>query len=407
MKGFSCVVDIGSSLCHVLVGRFASEGGIELLGCGSAPSHGVKTGAIINIEAAAQTVSEALREAELMSGIPIERAMVNVGGKHLQSDNSRGVIAVTNKDRMVSPNDVLRVIEGAQNIRIQPEQDILHVLSREFSLDNQTGIRDPIGMCGIRLEAEVHIVTAGITALTNLNKVLRSCGIELTGGVMNSLASGESFLQTEEKDLGVAVVDIGGGITDVVLYVEGGVCYSSLIPLGGIHVTQDTSIGLKLPVEAAEFIKKSHGAANISMVDPTEKIELPASAGRPTRHIPRQQLVEVIEARLREILEMADEKLTQSGYKSSLAGGVLLTGGCSLLEGIEELAEDVFNLSVSTRGPYNINGFSDRVDSPEYSTAVGMLHYMQRMGRQNNYDRDRSHAKGWLSYVKNWILENV
>ncbi len=407
VKGFSCAVDLGSNLCHVLVGRFINDGEIELLGCGSAPSHGVKTGAIINIEAAAQSISEAVREAELMSGIPIEKAMINVSGKHLQSDNSRGVVAVTNKERIVSSADVLRVIEGAQNIRIQAEQDMLHVLSREFSLDNQNGIRDPVGMSGIRLEAEVHIVTAGITALTNLNKALRVSGIELLGGVMSSLASAEALLQTEEKDLGVAVIDIGGGITDIILYVEGGVCYSSVVPLGGIHITQDTSIGLKLPVEAAEFIKKNYGSTNTVMVDPTEKIELPSTAGRPPRHIPRQQLVEIMEARLREIFEMVDAKLVQSGQKSSLSGGVILTGGCSLLEGIEELAENILGLNVSVRGPYNISGFSDRVDTPEYSTAVGVLHYMQRMGRKNSYDNEKLHSSSLIKRLKNWILENV
>ena len=414
MKDCYCAIDIGSSLCHVILGRFLSpeEGGsssIEIVGTGSSPSRGVKAGSIINIEALSHSLSDAIREAELMSGLSIDEATVSISGAHLQSDNSTGVVAVINKERVVSQADVLRVIEGAQNIRIQNDQSIIHVLSREFSLDKQSGIRDPVGMSGIRLEAEVHIVTAGITALSNLDKSLETSGLGFSSSVMSSLASAEALLQAEEKDLGVALVDIGGGVSDLIIYTGGGVCYSSVIPIGGMHVTQDLSVGLKIPIEAAEFIKKNYAAASVSVVDPTEKIELPNPNGRTPRFALRQTIAEISEARLREILEIIDAELIRSGQKSSLAGGVVLCGGCSLLEGIEELAEEVLGLSVAARSVQNVEGFADRVNSPEFATGVGILHYIQRMGGQKAAKRGLhlSGQQNILARLKSWLVENV
>ena len=411
MKDCYCAIDIGSSLCHVILGRIPqheeSEGGIiEIVGTGSSPSRGVKAGSIINIEALTHSLSDAIREAELMSGLPIEEATVSISGSHLRGDNSTGVVAVINEGRVVSHSDVLRVIEGAQNIRIQNDQNIIHVLSREFSLDKQSGIRDPVGMNGIRLEAEVHIVSAGITALSNLDKSLKISGLRLNSSVMSSLASAEALLQAEEKDLGVALVDIGGGISDIIVYTGGGVCYSTVVPLGGMHITQDISVGLKIPIEAAEFIKKNYAAANANAVDPTEKIELPNPNGRPPRFALRQSIAEISEARLREILEMIDTQLIRSEQKSSLTGGVVLCGGCSLLEGIEELAEEVLGLSVATRSVQNVEGFADRVNSPEFATGVGILHYIQRMGGQKAAKRDFG-GQNILTRLKSWLVENV
>ena len=418
MKDSCCVIDIGSSLCHVILGRLpegegASDQPIEILGTGSSPSRGVKAGSIINIEALAHSLSDAIREAELMSGIPMEDAAVNISGARLQGHNSTGVVAVASKDRLVSQSDVFRVIQGAQNIQIQNDENIIHVLSREFSLDKQSGIRDPIGMSGIRLEADVHIVRAGITALSNLQKSLEITGLGLSNVVMSSLASAEALLQQEEKELGVALVDIGGGVSDLIVYTGGGICYSSVIPLGGIHVTQDISVGLKVPIEAAEFLKKSYAAASTAIVDPTEKIELPSPNGRAPRFALRQSIAEISEARLRDIFEMIDAQLLRSEQKSSLAGGVVLCGGCSLLEGIEELAEEILGLSVSVRGTRNLEGFSERVESPEFATGVGILHYLQRMGGQRPGRRSRESSflhgaqSNLISRIKNWLVQNV
>ena len=410
MKDYYCAIDIGSSLCHVIIGRFISQDSIEIVGTGSSSSLGIKTGSIVNIESAVQALSEAIHEAELVSGIGVSSAMCNITGKHIRSDNSRGVVAVTNKDRIVSQSDILRVIEGAQNIRIQNDQEIIHVLSREFSLDNQNALRDPVGMTGIRLEAEVHIVTAGITALNNLNRTFQLSGIHLDGVVLNSLASSEALLQVEEKDLGVALIDIGGGTSDLIIYNEGGLCSSSVIPFGGIHITQDLSIGLKIPIESAEFIKKNYGVASPRLVDPTEKVELPHIHGRMPRTALRQQIAEITEARLREILEMIERQLIKSDQKVSLTGGVILTGGCTMIEGIEELSEEVLGLSVSTRAPHNMEGFVDRVDTPEFSTGIGILQYKNRMSKLNGKEHHNSYpmrSNSVLKKFKNWLVENI
>ena len=403
-----CAIDIGSSLFRVLVGRQPSiqENSIEILGLGSVPSAGVKTGSIINIEDASQAISEAIHEAEMMSGVTIESATVNVSGRHLQSENSRGVVAISSQDRTVSSEDVLRVIEGAQNIKIPSEQEVLHVLSKEFNIDEQDGIRDPIGMKGTRLEAEVHIVTAGITSLSNLNKAVSSCEIQLDGGVMSSLASAESFLSRQDKELGVLVIDIGGGVTDLILYSEGGALFSAVLPIGGIHITQDLSIGLKIPMEAAEFVKKNYGSSYAANVDPTEKIELPGVSGRPSRHVLRQKAVEIIEARLREIFEMTVRLFAQSEYNKSLSAGIMLCGGCALLEDIEDLAEEVIGFCSTVQYPRNIKGFSDQVSLPEFTTSVGILQYNQRMNALSNRQKYIS-VPSIFQLLKTWFVENL
>ncbi len=417
MKDCYTVIDIGSSLCRVVVAHFFPEGNIEIIGTGCAPVHGIKTGAIVNIESVSHSISEAVREAELMSGIMVEQVICNISGKHLQSDSSRGVVAITNKDRVVGSNDVLRVIEGAQNIRIPNDHEIIHVLSCEFCLDDQNGIRDPVGMNGIRLEAKVHIVSAGLTSLGNLSKALQASGIYLQGVVMNSLASAEALIKPAEKDLGVTLVDIGSGVTDVIMYSEGGVGYSAVVPLGGAHVTQDLSIGLKVPIEIAEFIKKNYACAFSGMVDPTEKIELPSPNGhRAPRQILRQEMVEIVEARLREILELVDAQLVRSELKGSMAGGIILCGGGSMIEGMEELAEEVLGLNVMIRSPQELDGFIDRVNTPDYACTVGLLRYIQRMGmsakKKNNQNLDsRNQNKGAglniFEKIKTWLAENV
>ncbi len=408
MKEYHCAIDIGSSLCHVIIGRFLEGNKVEILGTGSVPSQGVKTASIINIEAIAQNIAEAVREAELMSGIGIEAAMTNISGKHLHSDNSRSVVAISNPERIVKSKDVMRVIEGTQNLRIHAEQEILHVLSRQFSLDDQRGIRDPLGMSGVRLEAEVHIVTVSHTALSNLHKALSTCGIEPQASVMNSLACAEALLHPEEKELGIAVVDIGGSITDIILYTEGGICFSATVPLGGMHITQDLAIGLKVPVEAAEFIKKNYGSATAALVDPMEKIELPSAGGRPPRQTLRKNVAEIMEARLREIFEHVDKELIKSDCKNMLTGGVVLCGGTSLIEGMEELAEDSLALSAVVRSPQNVEGFVDRIRSPEFAVGVGLLHYMRRMAaRKGPEDNPSINVKGILGRLRSWLVENV
>ncbi len=404
MKEFAAI-DIGSSYTRVLMGRMGDDGIININGAGVAPSNGVRSGGVVNIDAAVQAIQTAAREAELMSGLVVEDAAINVTGKHLKGENSRGVVAVTNRDRVVSESDVLRVVEGAQNIRIPADQEILHVLSREFVVDDQAGIRDPIGMTGVRLECEVHIVTAGRTALTNLRKAVNAAGVRVTNLVMSSLASAEAVLSDGEKDLGVAVVDIGSGVTDIILYVDGGVYYSATLPWGGSHVTQDLSFGLKIPIDAAEAVKKNSGCVQIAAVDPIEKIELPALSGRPPRWVLRQEIAAIMEPRMREIFELVDQEFMRSGKKNALAGGVVITGGGSRVEGAVSLAEEVFGMSVRKGSPQPLGGFFDRVDGPEFATAVGLL-----MGAALTAETPRKASReggGWMQKLRSWVSENL
>jgi len=381
---------------------------IDIVGVGVAPSRGVKAGMIVNIELATQSIAEAAKEAELMSGLVVERAYVNVTGKHLHGENSRGVVAITNRERIVGENDVLRVIEGAQNIRIPSGQQIIHVLSREFRVDDQGGVKDPIGMTGVRLEAEVHIVTAGITALSNLNKAVNGAGIRVIDGVMSSLAAADAVVAEGEKDLGVAVVDVGGGISDVLVYLDGGVYASTVVPVGGIHVTQDLSIGLKIPIDRAEAIKKRYGAARVGIVDPTEKVEIEGIQGRPPRRVLRQEIAEIIEPRMKEIYELIDERLIQTGKKSLISGGVILTGGGNLIEGTLPLAEEVFQLPVTSGYPSSLTGFTERVSGSDFATAIGLLRYASKNAVSTDVSGTVSGVgKGFFSRMKHWISENL
>lgn len=407
MKEFINAIDIGSSLIRVVVGRISEEG-MEIVGVGAVPSKGVRGGVVVNIENVVQSIADAAREAELMSGVMVQDAYVNVSGKHLHGENSRGVVAITNRERVVTENDVYRVIEGAQYVRIPADQEILHVLAREFSVDDQTGIKDPIGMTGVRLEGEVHIVMAARTALTNLNKAISGAGIRMVDGIMSSLASAESCLSPGEKDLGTVVVDMGGGVCDIAIYLEGGLYYSSVIPLGGIHVTQDLSIGLKLPLEQAEIVKKSMGCARTNLVDPTDKVELPAVQGRPPRWVLLKDIAAIIEPRMTEIFEFIDEQLVRSGKKNALAGGVVLTGGAALLDGTVSLAEEVLGLNATVASPAQVGGFSDRVDSPEYATSVGLLRFAARIGDDGSSAPQTIEREGGLiTRLKNWFQENL
>ncbi|PJZ25844.1 cell division protein FtsA [Leptospira hartskeerlii] len=398
-------LDLGSALTKVVVGRPISEYETEIIGTGMFPSSGIKNGSIINIEATTRSIIEAVSEAELMCGQEIGYVVVNVTGKSVRADNSKGVVAITNRDRVVTEPDIVRVIEAAQAVRVPADQEILHVLSKEFSVDDQTSIKDPIGMTGVRLEAEVHIVTAGLTALHNLEKCIEAAGLAEETRVLSSLASSDAVLTSGEKDLGTAVLDIGAGICDLIVYVDGGIAYSSVIPFGGYNVTSDLSIGLKTTIETAELVKKRFGHCSIEEIDPTETVEIPPISGRPARTVLREELVHVIEPRMREIFEMVDAELVKSGKKSFLAGGLILTGGGSLLEGIESLAEDVFRLTVTRARPAGLSGLSDRVSSPEFATAVGLIKYASRLGDMERKSQDRSET--WGKKIRRWIEENL
>jgi cell division protein FtsA len=401
-------LDLGSSLVKVVIGRLVGDHEIEIIGTGVYPSTGIKNGSIVNIETTTKSIIEAFGDAELMAGQEITSVVVNVSGKSVHGFNEKGIIAVTNRERIVTEMDIMRVVEAAQAVHVPNDQQVIHVLTKEFKVDDQVNIKDPIGMTGVRLEAEVHIVSCGNTALNNIDRCVEQSGLLQMDKVLSSLASSEAILTAGEKDLGTAVIDIGAGICDIIIYVDGGIAYSSVVPFGGFHITSDISIGLKTTVETAEIIKKRYGHTRIDMVDPTEKFEIPSISGRPARSVFRQELVEILEPRVREILEMIDHELIRSGYKSSLAGGVILTGGTSLLQGIEITAEEVFRLSVGRAKPAGLGGLVERIASPEYATAVGLIKYSSKI--QNLEQRNMhsvSDGEGWMKKVRRWMENNL
>ncbi|TGN20852.1 cell division protein FtsA [Leptospira idonii] len=401
-------LDLGSSLVKVVIGRLINEYEIEIIGTGSYPSSGIKNGSIVNIETTTKSIVEAFGDAELMAGQEIGAVVVNVSGKSVHGFNEKGIIAVTNRERIVTEMDIMRVVEAAQSVHVPNDQQVIHVLTKEFKVDDQVNIKDPIGMTGVRLEAEVHIVSCGSTALNNIDRCVEQSGLMQLDRVLSSLASSEAVLTSGEKDLGTAVVDIGSGICDIIVYVDGGIAFSSVVPFGGFHITSDLSIGLKTTIETAEILKKRYGHTRVDQIDPTEKIEIPAISGRNARSVFRQELVEIMEPRVREILEMIDHELIRSGYKSALAGGVILTGGTSLLYGIDTLAEEVFRLSVGRAKPAGLSGLVDKISSPEYATAVGLIKYASKLQNleQRNI-RSGSEQDSWVKKVRRWMENNL
>ncbi|WP_411823979.1 cell division protein FtsA [Leptospira sp. 'Mane'] len=401
-------LDLGSSLVKVVIGRLVNEYEIEIIGTGSYPSSGIKNGSIVNIETTTKSIIEAFGDAELMAGQEVGAVVVNISGKSVHGFNEKGIIAVTNRERTVSEMDIMRVVEAAQSVHVPGDQQVIHVLTKEFKVDDQVNIKDPIGMTGVRLEAEVHIVSCGMTALNNIDRCVEQSGLIQMDRVLSSLASSEAVLTSGEKDLGTAVVDIGSGICDIIVYVDGGIAFSSVVPFGGFHITSDLSIGLKTTIETAEILKKRYGHTQIDQIDPTERIEIPAISGRAARSIFRQELVEIMEPRIREILEMVDHELNRSGFKPALAGGVILTGGTSLLYGIDVLAEEVFRLSVGRAKPAGLTGLTDKVSSPEYATAIGLIKYVSKL---QNLEQKNIHSSSeqdsLMKKVRRWMENNL
>ena len=401
-------IDLGSSQIKVVIARINNYDDIEIIGVGVAPSTGIKSGSIINIDATIRSIHEAINLAELTAGMQVTDIIVNVSGKSIYSKNFKSVVAITNKERIVYEEDIQRVIDAAEP-RLSSNEKILHIFPKDFSVDDQTNIKDPTGMTGVRLQADVHIVTTGITSLTNLEKCFDMIGIPAEKKIISSFASAEAVLTSGEKDFGVAVVDIGDGITDIIMYEEGGICYSGYIPLGGKSISQDISTGLKTPLPIAEEVKKKFGHCILDEISPTAKIELPSVGGRPAGSVPRQNLVNIIEPRVREILEMVNTELEKTEKKSLLTGGIILTGGTSLLPGIELIAEEIFGLTVTVAKPNSLSGLYEKVSSPEFSTAVGMIKYIAM--EQGDYEEDRELTKVGsgevLKKVWGWIQKNL
>lgn len=377
-------LDIGTSKTCAVIGFLTENAQMEIAGVGIVPSKGLKNGVIVNIESTIESIRRAMEDAELMAGTEVASAYVGISNDQIQGENSRGVVAVSNRNKTISHSEIKRVIEAAQAIVIPAEREIIHVLSREFQVDSQKGVKDPIGMSGVRLEAEVHIVTSSSSSLINLGKAVAGAGLDCLDVVFSPIATAEAVISRDEKELGVVLVDIGGGTTDVMLYADGGAAYSAVLPVGGSHVTGDISIGLRTPLESAEVLKKKSACSLIELVDPTETIEVPGVGGRAPRRIFRSELASIVEPRMMEIMELADRELIKSGLKGTIAAGIVLSGGGSMIDGCVEAAEKVFNLPVRLGIPKDVAGLKDKVASPVYSNAVGLLKYGLRNYRMRN-----------------------
>ncbi|MBU4484915.1 cell division protein FtsA [bacterium] len=363
-------LDIGTTKICAVVGEATNEG-VDIIGIGSHPSRGLRKGVVVNIESTTDSIKKAIEEAELMAGCAITSVYVGIAGSHIRGLNSHGVVAV--KEKEVRECDVNRVIEAAQAIAIPMDREVFHVIPQEFIVDDQDGVHDPVGMSGVRLEVKVHIVTGAATSAQNIVKCCNRAGLNVNDIVLEQLASAEATLSSDEKELGVVVVDIGGGTTDIAIFSKGSLVYSSVLGLGGDHLTNDIAVGLRTPSHEAEKIKQKYGCALSSMVGKEETLEVPSVGGRNARVLSRQILAEIIEPRMEEIFTLVRQEIIKSGHEDLIAAGVVLTGGTVVVDGAVELAEQVFNVPVRRGVPKNIGGLADVVKSPMYATSVGLV----------------------------------
>lgn len=374
-------LDIGTSKVVAIVGMVTADHGIEVVGLGSHPSHGMKKGVVVNIESTVQSIQRAVEEAELMSGIDIQSVHVGIAGSHVRSLNSHGIVAI--RDKEVQEADVERVIDAAQAVAIPADQKIIHILPQEYLIDNQEGIREPYGMSGVRLEAKVHVVTAAETAVQNIEKCVRRCGLEVEQIILEQLASSYAVLTDDEKELGVCMVDIGGGTTDIAIFNEGAIRHTAVIPIAGDQVTNDIAMAFATPTQYAEEIKVKYACALAQLAGAHEAIKVPSVGDRPPRELSRAALAEVVEPRYEELFSLIQAELRRSGFEELIPAGIVLTGGTARMEGAVELAEEVFHMPVRLAYPAGVTGLSDVVKSPIYATGVGLLlHGLQQLEAQ-------------------------
>ena len=364
-------LDIGTSKVVAIVGEVMPDGTIEVVGIGSHPSRGLKKGVVVNIESTVHSIQRAVEEAELMAGCQIHSVYAGIAGSHIRSLNSHGIVAI--KDKEVLPGDVERVIDAARAVAIPADQKILHILPQEFLVDNQEGIKEPVGMSGVRLEAKVHMVTGAVSAAQNIIKCVRRCGLEVDDIILEQLASSYSVLTEDEKELGICLVDIGGGTTDIAVFTEGSIRHTAVIPIAGDQVTNDIAVALRTPTQFAEEIKIKYACALTQMASADENIEVPSVGDRAPRRLARHTLAEVVEPRYEELLSLVQAELRRSGFEDLVAAGIVLTGGSSKIEGLVELAEEVFHMPVRLGVPQYVTGLVDVVRNPIYATGVGLL----------------------------------
>ncbi len=387
-KNLIVALDIGTSKIAAIVAEFRPEGGFEVIGMGSAPSRGLKKGVVVNIESTVNAIQRALEEAELMADCKIREVWTGIAGSHIRSFNSHGMVAI--KDLEVAQSDVDRVVETARAIPIPTDQQILHVLNQEFVIDGQEDVREPIAMSGVRLEVKVHIVTGAVSAAQNIMKCVRRCGLEVNDLILQPLASAMAVLSEDEKDLGVCLLDIGGGTSDLAIFTQGAIRHTAVIPIAGDQITNDIAMALRTPTKDAEEIKRNHGCALRELANPQEMIEVPGVGDRPSRKLSRQTLAEVIEPRVEELYSLVQAELRRSGFEELLSSGVVITGGSGAMEGMVELGEEVFHMPVRLGLPSYSEGLSEVIRNPRYSTGVGLLmagvsqHERQKIEKMQN-----------------------
>jgi cell division protein FtsA len=401
-KGMMVGLDIGTSKVTAIVGEVNEDNKLEIVGIGSHPSRGLKKGVVVNIESTVQSIQRSTEEAELMAGCQIHSVYAGIAGSHIRSINSHGIVAI--KDREVSQGDVDRVIDAARAVAIPADQRVLHVMPQEFVIDQQEGIREPVGMSGVRLEAKVHLVTGAVSATQNIIKCVRRCGLEVDDIILEQLASSYSVLTEDEKELGICLVDIGGGTTDVAVFTDGAIKHTSVIPIAGDQVTNDIAVAMRTPTQYAEEIKIKYACALRQLANPDDTIEVPSVGDREPRRLSRQTLAEVVEPRYEELLSLVHAELRRSGFESLVAAGVVLTGGSSKMEGAVDLAEEVFHMPVRLGTPQFVTGLVDVVRNPIHATGVGLLLF----GHQNQQSNERSlfnesSMGGIFHRMRNWF----
>lgn len=396
--GFIVGLDIGTNKVVAIVGEVDENGDIEVVGFGRHNSKGLRKGVVVDINATVDSIQRAVNEAETMAGCTVHSVYAGIAGSHIRSYNSQGVVAI--KDREVSGEDLERVIESAKAMALPADQHILHTLPQEYLIDSQDGVLEPMGMSGVRLEARVHLVTGAQSAAQNIRKCIERCSLEVDDLVLEQLASSYSVLTQDEKDLGVCLVDIGGGTTDVIIWVNGGVRYTANIPVAGDQVTNDIAHALRTPSKYAEEIKIKYACALSELAREDQKIRVPSVGDRDPREMSRQTLAEVVEPRYEELFQLVQAEIRRSGYDGALPAGVVLTGGSSKMEGLVELAESIFHMQVRLGSPTGLKGMTELMDNPIYSTGVGLLHFGANQDIDNNTPVELEQPNIWRKWFR-------
>jgi len=397
-------LDIGTSKIVCIVAEVSADGALNVIGLGTQPSRGLKKGVVVNIEATMASIQRVLEEAELMADCRISEVYTGIAGSHIRSLNSSGMVAI--KEKEVTQADIDRVVETAKAIAIPNDQQVLHILPQEFIIDGQEDVREPVGMSGVRLEVKVHIVTGAVSAAQNIVKCVRRCGLDVNDLILQPLASARAVLSADEMDLGVCLVDIGGGTTDLAIFTHGAIRHTAVIPIAGDQITNDIAMALRTPTTEAEAIKIRHGVALRQLADPNEMIEVPGIGDRPPRVMSRQTLAEVIEPRAEELFSLVQQVLRESGYEELLSSGIVLTGGSSMMQGMVELGEEIFHMPVRIGMPRYSGGLADVVRSPRYATAMGLLLEGALQLQQGRVAKQSGSVKAVFGRMRDWFQRN-